>query len=118
MPREQGGVGALTYPLIADFSKKICRDYGVLVECCQDDLNGAPLRGLYIIDGNGKIRVSQVNDAPVGRSVEETIRLVKALQHTDTHGEVCPASWTPGSDTIIPDHEQKTVYFKGKYGEL
>lgn len=75
--RADGGVGKLTYPLISDFSKKIAKKYEVLVEECGDDLNGAPLRGLYIIDGNGIIRVSQVNDAPVGRSVEEVIRLVK-----------------------------------------
>ena len=116
--RADGGVGKLTYPLISDFSKKIAKKYEVLVEECGDDLNGAPLRGLYIIDGNGIIRVSQVNDAPVGRSVEEVIRLVKGYQYTDANPEeVCPASWQPGQNTIVPDHDRKTEYFKGKYGE-
>ena len=78
-PRHEGGLGELAYPLIADISKDISRDYGVLVEDPQDDLYGAALRGLFVIDGTGKVRSIQINDAPVGRSVEETLRLVKAF---------------------------------------
>lgn len=69
------------------------------------------MRGLFIIDGKGKIRVIQVNDAPVGRDVEETIRLVEAFQYTDEKGEVCPAGWKPGQNTIKPDPEKKLEYF-------
>ena len=72
-PRNQGGVGHLNFPLLADISKDISRDYGVLVEDKHDDLYGASLRGLFIIDGNGVIRHMQINDAPVGRSVDEVI---------------------------------------------
>ena len=72
-PRNQGGVGQLNFPLLADISKDISRDYGVLVEDKHDDLYGASLRGLFIIDGNGVIRHMQINDAPVGRSVDEVI---------------------------------------------
>ena len=75
----------------------------MLVENPMDDLYGAALRGLYIIDGEGRIRSMQINDAPVGRSVEETIRLVQAFKYTDKKGEVCPANWKPGKATIIPD---------------
>ena len=74
-PRNQGGVGHLNFPLLADISKDISRDYGVLVEDKHDDLYGASLRGLFIIDGNGVIRHMQINDAPVGRSVDEVIVL-------------------------------------------
>jgi alkyl hydroperoxide reductase subunit AhpC len=90
----------MNLPLVADISKDISRAYQVLVEDSSDDLYGAALRGLYIIDGNGTIRMAQINDAPVGRSVDETLRLVKAFQHTDKHGEVCPANWQPGSSTV------------------
>ena len=116
--RKEGGVGKLNFPLLADISKEISHNYGVLVNNPEDDLYGAALRGLYIIDGNGKIRSIQINDAPVGRSVDETIRLVQAFKHTDTHGEVCPANWKPGSDTIIPDQDSKKEYFSKTYTSL
>ena len=69
------------------------RDYGVLVNDQNDDLYGAALRGLFIIDTDGVIRSVQVNDAAVGRSFDEVLRLVKGFQHADKHGEVCPANW-------------------------
>ena len=120
-PRNEGGLGSLSYPLLADISKDVSRSYGVLVEDSTDDLYGAALRGLYIIDGTGKIRSIQINDAPVGRSVDETLRLIQAFKHTDEHGEVCPANWKPGKKTIIPDQDQKNKYFSEafkKAGEL
>ena len=110
--REEGGIEQLSYPLIADISKEISKSYGVLVEDREDELFGAALRGLFIIDGKGKVRTLQINDAPVGRSVEETLRLIQAFQYTDVHGEVCPAGWKPGQKTIIPDQEKKRVYFQ------
>ncbi|EGR30706.1 peroxiredoxin 4, putative [Ichthyophthirius multifiliis] len=111
-PRNQGGVGKLQIPLLADISKKISKAYGVLVEDEMDELYGASLRGLFIIDEKRTIRTIQINDAPVGRSVEETLRLIKAFQHTDKHGEVCPAGWQPGEKTIIPDQNEKLQYFE------
>ena len=71
------------------------------------------MRGLYIIDGKGIIRSVIVNDAPVGRSVNETIRLIEAFKHTDEFGELCPANWQPGAKTVIPDQVMKTKYFEG-----
>ena len=91
--RDQGGVGQLNFPLFSDITKEVSRSYGVLVEDKDDELNGASLRGLFIIDEKGIIRHVQINDAPVGRSVDEVLRLVKAFQYTDKHGEVCPANW-------------------------
>ena len=83
------------------------QDYGVLL----DDV-GHTLRGLFIIDDKGVLRQITMNDLPVGRSVDETLRLVQAFQYTDKHGEVCPAGWKPGADTIVPDPKEKLSYFQ------
>merc|ERR1712086_191866 len=99
-PRTEGGLGNMDYPLPADISKDMSRSYNVLVDNKDDELYGAALRGLFIIDGKGTLRMMQMNDAAVGRSVDETIRLIQAFQHSDEHGEVCPAGWKPGSKTI------------------
>ena len=82
-PRKQGGLGELNIPLLADKSMKISEDYGVLIEGA-----GISLRGLFIIDQKQNLRQITVNDLPVGRSVDETIRLVQAFQFTDENGEV------------------------------
>ncbi|KAM4021834.1 peroxiredoxin-1, partial [Anomaloglossus baeobatrachus] len=68
-------------------------------------------RGLFIVDDKGILRQITINDLPVGRSVDETLRLVQAFQHTDKYGEVCPAGWKPGSDTIKPDVKKSKEYF-------
>lgn len=116
-PRSEGGVGKLKFPLVADISKNISKNYGVLVEDESDDLYGAALRGLFIIDDKGIIRSFTINDAPVGRSVDETIRLIEAFQHAEKYGEVCPANWKPGKDTIKPTQEEKTEYFEKTYAD-
>ncbi|XP_052127041.1 peroxiredoxin 1 [Frankliniella occidentalis] len=105
--RKEGGLGGLNYPLLADYKKEIARDYDVLLE---DD--GIPLRGLFIIDKEGKLRQKTVNDLPVGRSVDEVLRLVKAFQFVEEHGEVCPANWQPGSKTIKADPQGSQSYFQ------
>ncbi|XP_035390643.1 peroxiredoxin-2 [Electrophorus electricus] len=105
-PRKQGGLGSMNIPLLADLTHSISRDYGVLKE---DE--GIAYRGLFVIDNKGILRQITINDLPVGRSVDETLRLVQAFQHTDKHGEVCPAGWKPGSDTIIPDVEKSKAFF-------
>ncbi|XP_078001548.1 peroxiredoxin-2-like [Glandiceps talaboti] len=112
-PRKQGGLGEIQIPLLSDLTHQISKDYGVLLE----DL-GHTLRGLFIIDDKGILRQITMNDLPVGRSVEETLRLVAAFQYTDQHGEVCPCEWKPGSDTIIPDPEKKKAYFEKHGGDL
>lgn len=82
-PRKQGGIGKIEYPLLADLTKKVSRDYGVLLEDA-----GISLRGLFLIDPNQVVRQITINDLPVGRSVDETLRLIKAFQFVDKHGEV------------------------------
>lgn len=106
-PRKQGGLGRLNIPLLSDQTHQISKDYGVYLEEF-----GHSLRGLFIIDAKGVLRQITMNDLPVGRSVEETLRLVQAFQYTDQHGEVCPANWKPGANTIIPDPEEKLKYFE------
>ncbi|KAG1714822.1 Peroxiredoxin-4 [Nymphon striatum] len=110
-PRKQGGLGPMQIPLLSDITHQISKDYGVLLE----DL-GHTLRGLFIIDDKGTLRQITMNDLPVGRSVDETLRLVQAFQYTDKHAEVCPAGWRPGGDTIIPSPSEKLKYFS-KYQE-
>ncbi|KAK0226891.1 thioredoxin-like protein [Armillaria nabsnona] len=106
-PRKEGGLGPdLKLPLIADRNMSISRDYGVLLE---DE--GIALRGLFIIDPKGILRQITVNDLPVGRSVDETIRLIKAFQFTDKHGEVCPANWHEGDKTMKADPKGSKEYF-------
>ncbi|XP_050096863.1 uncharacterized protein LOC126578398 [Anopheles aquasalis] len=106
-PRKEGGLGKINIPLVSDITHSIAKDYGVFL----DDL-GHTLRGLFIIDNRGILRQITMNDLPVGRSVDETLRLVQAFQYTDKHGEVCPAGWKPGQDTIVPNPEAKIKYFE------
>ncbi|KAF8786003.1 peroxiredoxin 1-like [Argiope bruennichi] len=105
-PRKKGGLGSMDIPLLSDLSKKISKDYGVLLDA------GIALRGLFIIDPKQIVRQSTVNDLPIGRSVDETLRLVKALQFHEKYGEVCPANWKPDSPTIKPDPEKAMEYFE------
>lgn len=93
-------------PLLADKSGAVARSYGVL-----DEESGVPFRGLFIIDSKGVLRQITINDLPVGRSVDETLRLVQAFQFTDEHGEVCPAGWKPGKKTMKPDPTGSKDYF-------
>ena len=97
--RKQGGVGQIDYPLLADLNKEVAQTYGVLID------GGVALRGLFLIDDEGIVQQATVNNLAVGRGVEETLRLVQAFQHTKKSGEVCPANWTPGADTMKPDPE-------------
>ncbi len=105
-PRSQGGLGKVTFPLIADLDKNIARAYDVLLD------SGVALRGLFLIDPEGVVRQATVNDLPVGRNVDEALRLIEAFQYVEKHGEVCPANWKPGEDTMKPDPVGSQTYFK------
>ncbi|MBU0484041.1 MAG: peroxiredoxin [Proteobacteria bacterium] len=91
-----GGIGKIDFPLVADLNKAISQAYGVLLS------GGVALRGLFLIDKAGIIRHSVVNDLPLGRNVDEALRMVEALQFFETCGEVCPANWRPGEDGMKP----------------
>ena len=105
-PRAAGGLGGLKYPLVADLTKKIAADYGVLLD------GGIALRGLFVIDKEGVVRAITIHDLPLGRSVDEALRVLDALQHFEKHGEVCPANWTKGAATIKPGVKESKAYFE------
>jgi len=105
-PRTEGGVGDLAYPLVSDLKRTIAEDYGVL------SADGVALRGLYIIDKEGVIQHSTINNLSFGRSVDETLRVLQAIQHVQNNpDEVCPAGWTPGAATMKPTPKDSKDYF-------
>jgi peroxiredoxin (alkyl hydroperoxide reductase subunit C) len=105
--RKEGGIGNIAYPLVADLKKEISTAYNVL-----DPEAGVSLRGLFIIDKEGIIQHSTINNLSFGRSVDETLRTLKALQYVQSHpDEVCPAGWQEGDKTMVPDPAKSKVYF-------
>ncbi len=105
--RKSGGIGDLTYPLVSDIKKEISAAYNVL-----DPEAGVALRGLFIIDKDGVIQHATINNLSFGRSVDETLRTLQAIQHVQSHpDEVCPAGWQPGDQTMVPDPVKSKVFF-------
>ncbi len=105
--RKAGGVGDLKYPLVSDLKKEISTAYNVLTE------EGVALRGLFIIDKEGVIQHATINNLAFGRSVDETLRVLQAIQYVQSHpDEVCPAGWQPGEKTMNPDPVKSKVYFE------
>jgi peroxiredoxin (alkyl hydroperoxide reductase subunit C) len=104
-PVDEGGIGPIRYPLVADLTKQISRDYGVLLE-----EGGVALRGTFLIDREGIVRHAVVNDLGLGRNIDEALRMVDALRHHDEHGDVCPAGWTEGEETMTPTPEGVAKY--------
>jgi peroxiredoxin (alkyl hydroperoxide reductase subunit C) len=103
-PVSEGGIGQVQFPMVADLKKTISTDYGVL-------FNGeVALRGLFLIDQKGVVRHAVINDLPLGRNVDEAIRMLDALQFTEEHGEVCPANWRPGEDAMKPTADGVAEY--------
>ena len=99
-----GGIGNVQFPLVADFQKIISQDYGLLLE------GGMALRGTFLIDRDGVVQASVVNNLGLGRNIDEALRLVDALQHLEEHGEVCPADWNRGDDAMTPTAEGVAKY--------
>ncbi|KAF9597756.1 hypothetical protein IFM89_021510 [Coptis chinensis] len=105
--RKSGGLGDLNYPLVSDVTKSISKDFGVLIPD-----QGIALRGLFIIDKEGVIQHSTINNLAIGRSVDETMRTLQALQYVqDNPDEVCPAGWKPGDKSMKPDPKLSKDYF-------
>lgn len=109
-PVEKGGIGHIRYPLVSDLTKKISRDYGVLLN------DAVALRGLFIMDKNLIVRHMLVNDLPIGRNVDEAIRVLDAIQYHEEHGEVCPANWRKGEKAMKPDAKGVAEYLS-KYAK-
>lgn len=103
-PVANGGIGAIGFPLVADLNHDITRAYGV------EHPDGVALRASFLIDKNGVVQHQVVNNLPLGRAVEEMLRMVDALQFTEEHGEVCPAGWRKGEEAIRPDAEGVAQY--------
>jgi alkyl hydroperoxide reductase subunit AhpC len=110
-PRREGGIGQIKYPLIADLDKNIAAAYDVLLD------DGIALRGLFLIDKEGIVRHQVVNDLPLGRSVDEALRMVKALQYFEKNGEVCPANWKEGAASIKPEPAASREFFEAEYAD-
>jgi len=109
---EQGGIGKLGYPLVADLNKNIARTYDVLLN------DAVALRGSFLIDEQGVVRHQVVNDLPLGRNIDEMIRMVDALDFHKQHGEVCPAGWTKGKQGMKPSAEGVATYLAANAAKL
>ena len=108
-PVNDGGIGSIKYPLVADLNKTISNQYGVLLP------DGIALRGLFLIDKEGIVRHAVINDLPLGRNIEEALRMVDSLQFHEKHGDVCPANWKEGEDAMTPTAEGVADYL-AKHG--
>lgn len=95
-PLEKGGIGNVKFPLVADLTKQISEKYGVLFD------GAVALRGLFLIDKAGIVRHAVINDLPLGRNIDEALRMIDALQYHEQHGEVCPANWKKGEAAMKP----------------
>ena len=109
---EQGGIGKLGYPLVADLNKNIARTYDVLLN------DAVALRGSFLIDEQGVVRHQVVNDLPLGRNIDEMIRMVDALDFHKQHGEVCPAGWSKGKQGMKPSKEGVATYLAANAAKL
>lgn len=104
---DQGGIGPVKYPLVADLTKNISRDYDVLIEGA-----GIALRGSFLIDQKGVVMHQVVNALPLGRNIDEMLRMVDVLQFHEKHGEVCPAGWNPGKPAMKASPDGMKSYLK------
>jgi peroxiredoxin 2/4 len=109
-PVNEGGIGQVRFPMIADLDKRISHDYGILLPA------GISLRGLFLLDREGVVRHAVVNDLPLGRNVDEALRMVDALQFCEQYGEVCPANWRPGQEGMKPTPEGVAEYLSKHAG--
>ena len=111
-PVAEGGIGRVDFPLVADLSKQIARDYDVLLD------EAVALRGSFLIDADGTVRHAVINDLPLGRNIDEMIRMVDTMLFTNEHGEVCPAGWVKGDEGMKADTEGVAEYLAKHEGDL
>lgn len=105
-PKNKGGIEGISYPIISDMNKQVARDYDVLIPH-----EGIAYRGLFFIDKQGIVRHQTVNDLPIGRSVDEALRILDAWIHFEQNGDVCPANWQVGKKSFKPTKESISQYF-------
>ena len=106
-PKEEGGIKGVNYPVLSDIHKTIARDYDVLIPDA-----GIALRGTFLIDKNGVVQHQTINNLPLGRNVDEMLRLLEAIQYTEEHGEVCPANWKKGEKAMTATQSGLKTFFK------
>jgi len=111
-PVNKGGIGQIKYPLVADLTKEIAKSYDVLLD------GGVALRGSFLIDKDGTVRHAVINDLPLGRNIDEMIRMVDAMLFTNEHGEVCAAGWNKGDEGMKADTEGVAEYLAKHEGDL
>lgn len=110
-PVNRGGIGAVNYTLAADMNHEICRAYGIESDGGDSYYPaGTAMRATFIIDQNGVVRHQVVNDEPLGRNMDEVVRIIEALQFFEEHGQVCPAGWTKGDDGMVNTPEGVASY--------
>jgi peroxiredoxin (alkyl hydroperoxide reductase subunit C) len=111
-PVNKGGIGQIKYPLVADLTKEIAKSYDVLLD------GGVALRGSFLIDKDGTVRHAVINDLPLGRNIDEMIRMVDAMLFTNEHGEVCAAGWNKGDEGMKADTEGVAEYLAKHENDL
>lgn len=111
-PVEQGGIGPVQFPIVADVKHEIAKSYGI------EHPDGVALRASFLIDKEGIVQHQVVNNLPLGRNVDEMIRMIDALQFHEENGEVCPAGWMKGDDGMTPDQKGVSDYLASKSGNL
>ncbi|RXJ84922.1 peroxiredoxin [Arcobacter sp. CECT 8985] len=111
-PVEQGGIGRIRFPLVADITKQISKDFDVLFE------ESVALRGSFLLDKDGTVRHSVINDLPLGRNIDEMVRMVDTMIFTNEHGEVCPAGWNKGDEGMKADKDGVASYLSKNEGNL
>lgn len=112
-PVEEGGIGQVTYPLVADVKHEVCQAYDV-----EFDAAGVAFRGSFLIDQEGQVHHQVVNNLPLGRNVDEMLRMIDALQFTEKHGEVCPAGWNKGDKAMTPNADGVASYLSEEADNL
>jgi peroxiredoxin (alkyl hydroperoxide reductase subunit C) len=111
-PVEKGGIGRVNFPLVADLTKQIAKDYDVLLDA------GVALRGSFLIDADGTVRHAVINDLPLGRNIDEMIRMIDTMIFTNENGEVCPAGWNKGDEGMKADTAGVAEYLAKNEGKL
>ena len=108
VPREEGGIKGVNFPILSDLNKTIARDYGILLQ------GGVALRGLFIINKDGVLKHATINHLDLGRNINEVLRLLDAIDFSEEHGEVCPANWQQGQKAMKPNAESLKQYMKSR----
>lgn len=110
-PRENGGIGNVSFILLSDIKKEMARSFSIL-----DEELGVPFRGAFIVNKSGQVVYGSVNNLYIGRNTDELVRLIDAFQFTEKHNDLCPIDWRPGESTVPSSHKGSRQYYRNKFG--